>query len=568
MALEERLRDATLTATSFDPRAAAAPPARARAVVIGGGIIGASVAVHLARLGWTDTVVLERSRVASGTSWHAAGLMTRTRGTHVQTELASLQPRLLRGARGALRRRRRLLPQRLALGRAHAGAPDRAALRADDGPSPRPAGPRADARRDRRRLAAAGHRRPRRWGALRGRRDGRPRLGRPRDRQGGPRPGRARGRGRARHRVHARPRPRRRRADRPRDGGVRSRRHRRRAVVARPRPARRRPARAAPFGALLGADRADRGRHSRPAHHSRPRRLHLRASLPRRPHRRRVRAGRPPAHDGVDPGGLRLRRVRAGRGALRAAARPGARPRAGAGRGAHRPLPVRAGELHAGRQLPARGDRRGHRALRRRRHELAGHHPRPRRRPRARGVDRRGGADRGRGRPGRAPLLASPGRRGLPLRAHPRVAGPAVRDALAVSAARHRARPATGAIVRSPGRGRRLLRRGGRLGARHVVRTTGRAAGVRVLLRPPELVRRGRRRAPRRPRGGRAVRPLLVRQAARGGTGRAGHGPARLHRGPRPSARKRRLHGHAQRARRRRARRARSRGPERKRSSS
>ena len=89
MAAEERLRDATLTATEFDPRAAEAPPARARAVVVGGGIIGASIAYHLARLGWTDTVVLERARVSSGTTWHAAGLMTRTRGTHVQTELAS-----------------------------------------------------------------------------------------------------------------------------------------------------------------------------------------------------------------------------------------------------------------------------------------------------------------------------------------------------------------------------------------------------------------------------------------------------------------------------------------------
>jgi glycine cleavage system aminomethyltransferase T/glycine/D-amino acid oxidase-like deaminating enzyme len=88
MGTEERLRDATLTATSFDPGAAGAPPARARAVVIGGGIIGASIAYHLARVGWTDTVVLERHRVASGTSWHAAGLMTRTRGTHVQTDLA------------------------------------------------------------------------------------------------------------------------------------------------------------------------------------------------------------------------------------------------------------------------------------------------------------------------------------------------------------------------------------------------------------------------------------------------------------------------------------------------
>jgi 4-methylaminobutanoate oxidase (formaldehyde-forming) len=89
MASEERLRDATLTATAFDPRASEGPPSRARAVVVGGGIIGASIAFHLARLGWTDTVILERARVSSGTSWHAAGLMTRTRGTHVQTELAS-----------------------------------------------------------------------------------------------------------------------------------------------------------------------------------------------------------------------------------------------------------------------------------------------------------------------------------------------------------------------------------------------------------------------------------------------------------------------------------------------
>ncbi len=89
MASEERLLDASLTATDFDPSAGEGPPARARAVVVGGGIIGASVAYHLARLGWTDTVVLERSRVSSGTSWHAAGLMTRTRGTHMQTDLAS-----------------------------------------------------------------------------------------------------------------------------------------------------------------------------------------------------------------------------------------------------------------------------------------------------------------------------------------------------------------------------------------------------------------------------------------------------------------------------------------------
>ena len=84
----EHLRDATLSARSFDPRAVDDPPARARAVVIGGGIVGASVAFHLAELGWRDTVVLERGRVGCGTSWHAAGLVTRTRGTHAQTEMA------------------------------------------------------------------------------------------------------------------------------------------------------------------------------------------------------------------------------------------------------------------------------------------------------------------------------------------------------------------------------------------------------------------------------------------------------------------------------------------------
>ena len=50
-------------------------PSRARVVVIGGGIIGTSIAYHLGHLGWTDTVLLERDRLTSGTTWHAAGLM-------------------------------------------------------------------------------------------------------------------------------------------------------------------------------------------------------------------------------------------------------------------------------------------------------------------------------------------------------------------------------------------------------------------------------------------------------------------------------------------------------------
>ena len=50
-------------------------PSHARAVVIGGGVIGTSVAYHLALMGWREVVLLERDRLTSGTTWHAAGLM-------------------------------------------------------------------------------------------------------------------------------------------------------------------------------------------------------------------------------------------------------------------------------------------------------------------------------------------------------------------------------------------------------------------------------------------------------------------------------------------------------------
>ena len=50
-------------------------PSSARVVVIGGGVIGCSTAYHLARRGWTDVVVLERHKLTSGTTWHAAGLV-------------------------------------------------------------------------------------------------------------------------------------------------------------------------------------------------------------------------------------------------------------------------------------------------------------------------------------------------------------------------------------------------------------------------------------------------------------------------------------------------------------
>ena len=50
-------------------------PQRARVVVVGGGVIGCSVAYHLAHMGWRDVVLLERDRLTSGTTWHAAGLI-------------------------------------------------------------------------------------------------------------------------------------------------------------------------------------------------------------------------------------------------------------------------------------------------------------------------------------------------------------------------------------------------------------------------------------------------------------------------------------------------------------
>ena len=50
-------------------------PSQARVVVVGGGIIGNSVAYHLASMGMKDVVLLEQGSLTSGTTWHAAGLM-------------------------------------------------------------------------------------------------------------------------------------------------------------------------------------------------------------------------------------------------------------------------------------------------------------------------------------------------------------------------------------------------------------------------------------------------------------------------------------------------------------
>jgi 4-methylaminobutanoate oxidase (formaldehyde-forming) len=61
--------------TASDSASSKEFPDRARVVIIGGGVIGASVAYHLTKLGWKDVVLLERDQLNSGTTWHAAGLV-------------------------------------------------------------------------------------------------------------------------------------------------------------------------------------------------------------------------------------------------------------------------------------------------------------------------------------------------------------------------------------------------------------------------------------------------------------------------------------------------------------
>ena len=63
-------------------------PSHARVVIIGGGVIGCSVAYHLAKLGWKDVVLLERKQLTSGTTWHAAGLIAQLRASSNMTKLA------------------------------------------------------------------------------------------------------------------------------------------------------------------------------------------------------------------------------------------------------------------------------------------------------------------------------------------------------------------------------------------------------------------------------------------------------------------------------------------------
>ncbi|MEQ9329468.1 MAG: FAD-dependent oxidoreductase, partial [Rhodospirillales bacterium] len=63
-------------------------PSRAQVVIIGGGIIGCSLAYHLTKRGWTDVLLLERKQLTSGTTWHAAGLVGQLRASQTMARLA------------------------------------------------------------------------------------------------------------------------------------------------------------------------------------------------------------------------------------------------------------------------------------------------------------------------------------------------------------------------------------------------------------------------------------------------------------------------------------------------
>src|ERR1022692_3003902 len=69
-------------------------PRRAQVVIIGGGVIGASVAYHLTERGWTDVLLLEQGQLSCGTTWHAAGLVGQLRASESGTRLVQYSTEL------------------------------------------------------------------------------------------------------------------------------------------------------------------------------------------------------------------------------------------------------------------------------------------------------------------------------------------------------------------------------------------------------------------------------------------------------------------------------------------
>ena len=484
-------------------------PDRARVVVIGGGVIGCSVAYHLAHAGWTDVLLLERDRLTSGTTWHAAGLMTcfgstSETSTGIRLYSRDLYARLEEetgqatgfkpvGLIEAAADEDRLEEyRRVAAFQRTPRAGGRGDLAAGDG---RPV-PLGEDRRPARRLP-----RPRRRPGQPGRRHHRAGQGRPTARRarssrasrsrtcsstagastgvrvstGAPgRDDRDRGRVRRQLRRHVGPRAGgEERAGDPQPGGralLPDHRHHRRA----------RPRRAGVRG---------------------PRVVRLLPRGGRRDDGRPLRAAGGAVEGRGHPARLLLRQDPARLGPDEPVPGEGHGPRPGHPRGRRPHLLLRSGVVHP-RPRPRR--RRGSRdpqLLRRRGHELGRHPLRRRPRPGAGPLDHHRPAGRRRHRLQRRPVPPVAGRRRLPRRAHHGDPRHGVRRAHARQAAAHRPQHAALPGARPAGRAGRLPARGVGLGGRRLVRRPGRHPGGRAHLGPGAVVRAVGGRAPGRPRG-------------------------------------------------------------------
>jgi 4-methylaminobutanoate oxidase (formaldehyde-forming) len=71
-------------------------PSHAQVVIVGGGVIGCSIAYHLTKLGWRDVVLLERTQLTAGTTWHAAGLVVTPSGDELSVEMSTYTIELMK----------------------------------------------------------------------------------------------------------------------------------------------------------------------------------------------------------------------------------------------------------------------------------------------------------------------------------------------------------------------------------------------------------------------------------------------------------------------------------------
>ena len=161
-------------------------PTRAQVVIIGGGVIGTSVAYHLTKLGYTDVVLLEQGQLSSGTTWHAAGLVGQLRASESGTRLVQYSTRALHRTRGRDRADRGLQAVRRGDRRAHRGPDDPAAPHRRQRGRVRPRLRTPHARTGARALPGDARRRPRRRHLAARRRQGQPDRSDPRPGQGRP----------------------------------------------------------------------------------------------------------------------------------------------------------------------------------------------------------------------------------------------------------------------------------------------------------------------------------------------------------------------------------------------